>query len=547
MIKPSGITRARIRRQFLNPWAATALLLSLLVALPLLLIFPEVFKKGDEVWSHVVKNLLPRYMLNTVLLMLGVAVLTFLMGVSTAWLVSMYRFPGSAFFEWALILPIAIPAYINGFAWAGLLDYTSPVYVWLRNSFALDTGPYLFFRLLSLPGAIFILSVSLYPYVYLISRTWFLKQSHSLIEVSASLGRRPWQIFFSTALPLARPAIVAGVSLVMMEVLNDYGLVKYYGVDTFTTGIFTAWFAFGNAPAAMRLSAYLMVFVLALIVLERYQRGQMKYTQIDSNYKPARVHRLKGAGALAAMAVSLIPLLAGFIIPVLMLIWWSFQTAMQVLDQKFWALLQNSFLLAASAALLVLAAALLISFAVRMRPSRLTRVLARIATLGYALPGAVVAIGILITFLWLEQNSSPILRISLTGTWLALLYAYLVRFLAVGHNSVDSGMERLSPSLHEASLSLGRSGKQTLWKVVMPLLRGPMISAALLVFIDVLKELPLTLILRPFNFDTLAIRAFEYATDERVAEAAPAALIIILVGLAPVIILNRMLGNKTID
>jgi iron(III) transport system permease protein len=331
----------------------------------------------------------------------------------------------------------------------------------------------------------------------------------------------------------------------MMEVLNDYGLVRYYGVDTFTTGIFTAWFAFGNASAAMRLSAYLMVFVLALIVLERYQRGQMKYTQIDSHFKPARVHRLKGANALAAMAVSFIPLLAGFIIPVSMLIWWSFQTAAQVLDQKFWALLQNSFLLAAAAALLVLAAALLISFAVRMRPSRLTRVLARIATLGYALPGAVVAIGILITFLWLEQKSSPILRISLTGTWLALLYAYLVRFLAVGHNSVDSGMDRLSPSLHEASLALGRSGKQTLWKVVMPLLRGPMISAALLVFIDVLKELPLTLILRPFNFDTLAIRAFEYATDERVAEAAPAALIIILVGLAPVIILNRMLGNKT--
>lgn len=544
MIKPAGITRARLRRLFFNPWAATALLLSMLVALPLLVIFPEVFKKGDEVWRHITQNLLPAYVLNTLWLMLGVALLTFLMGVSTAWLVSMYRFPGSTFFEWALILPIAIPAYISGFAWAGLLDYTSPVYVWLRNSFGIDTGPYLFFRILSLPGAIFILSVALYPYVYLISRAWFLKQSHSLIEVSASLGRRPWHVFFGTALPLARPAIVAGVSLVMMEVLNDYGLVRYYGVDTFTTGIFTAWFAFGNAPAAMRLSAWLMVFVLALIVLERHQRGQMQYTQTDSHYRPARVHRLRGLRAAGAMAVSLLPLLAGFIIPLLMLIWWSTQTAGQVLDQRFWVLLRNSFSLAGMAALLVLAAALLLAFAVRIRPSRLSRVLARIATLGYALPGAVVAIGIMITFLWIEHRSNALMRISLTGTWMALLYAYLVRFLAVGHNSVDSGMERLSPSLIEASRSLGRSGKQTLREVIIPLMRPPMISAALLVFIDVLKELPLTLILRPFNFDTLAIRAFEYATDERVAEAAPAALVIILVGMLPVVVLNRMLTNK---
>lgn len=541
MIKVTTIKAARLQRLLFNPWVVMAFLVSLLVALPLLVIFPEVFSQGDEVWSHILRNLVPGYVLNTIILMLGVAFFTFALGVSTAWLVSMYRFPGRKIFEWALILPIAIPAYINGFTWAGMLDYTSPVYVWLRNGFGVETGPYLFFNILSMPGAIFILSVSLYPYVYLISRTWFLRQSGSLLEASASLGRSPVNIFFKTALPLARPAIVAGVSLALMEVLNDYGLVRYYGVDTFTTGIFSAWFAFGNAGAAMRLSAYLMVFVLALILLERYQRGSMRYHQAGNHYRPNRVLRLKGLKGAGAVALCLLPLLPGFVLPAMMLLWWSAQTAAQVLDHRFWVLLQNSFLLAAAASALVVVVALLVAFAVRSYPTRLMRLLAKVATLGYALPGAVVAIGIMIAFMWLERQGGQAFRIALTGTWLALIYAYTVRFMAVGYNSIDSGMARLSPSLDEAARSLGRTGSRTLWQVILPLLKGPLLSGALLVFIDVLKELPLTLILRPFNFDTLAIRAFEYASDERVAEAAPAALVIILVGLVPVVVLNRML------
>ena len=535
------------RRQLSNPWVWGAFASALLIALPLIIVFSNIATPAGETWQHILRNLLPVYVLNTIYLMLGVAVLTFLMGVSTAWLVSMYRFPGRKFFSWALILPIAIPAYISGFTWAGILDYTSPVYVFVRNNFGWDTGQTLFFDILSLPGAIIILSLALYPYVFLISRAYFSRQSATLFEVSASLGKKPGQTFFQVALPMARPAIVAGVSLALMEVLNDYGLARYFGVDTFTTGIFTAWFAFSHPQSALKLSAYLMVFVLALILLERYQRGQMRYDMLGSSYRPLKRTSLTKLNAAAASLICTVPFLLGFFIPLLMLIYWASLTAGTVMDSRFWELLGNSFLLAGIASVVVTLFALFIAFTVRSFPSRFVRLLAKVATLGYALPGAVVAIGVLVPFLWLDSRmafmNTPGVRIALTGTWFALIFAYLVRFMAVGYNSIDSGMERISRSLDEASRSLGISNMKTLGRVNMPLLKGALVSGALLVFIDVLKELPLTLILRPFNFDTLAIRAFEFASDERVAEAAPAALIIILTGMIPVLLLNKIMGK----
>lgn len=543
----SYIRQAKVRRYLLNPWVITGFFGTLVIALPLLVIAREIFTPGDETWKHILRNLVPGYVMNTIALMAGVAILTFLMGVSTAWLVTMYRFPGRKFFIWALILPIAIPGYINGFTWAGILDYTSPLYVFLRQNFGIDTGAYLFFDILSLPGAILILSLSLYPYVYLITRAYFLKQSTTLFEVAASLGHSPWRTFTRTALPLARPAIVAGVSLALMEVLNDYGLVRYFGVDTFTTGIFTAWFAFGSPTASMKLSVYLMIFVLALILLERTQRGQMRYDMLGSHYRPVRKRRLKRWKTIGAFTISVVPFLFGFLFPLLMLIYWSTFTAGLVLETRFLVLLRNSFLLAAIASVLVVVASIFIAFTVRTFPLKFIQFLSRVSTLGYAIPGAVVAIGIMVPFLWLDQQlmqyTPPGTGFILTGTWFALIYAYMVRFMAVGYNSIDSGMARISTSLDEAARSLGRSNLKTLGKVNLPLLRGAVLSAALLVFIDVLKELPLTLILRPFNFDTLAIRAFEFATDERVAEAAPPALIIIIVGTIPVYFLNKIIGK----
>jgi iron(III) transport system permease protein len=544
----ASILSPQVHRQLTNPWIWGAIFAAFIIALPLLVVFSNILIPGDETWMHILKNLIPTYVINTLILMAGVALLTFIIGVSTAWLVSMYSFPGRKFFSWALIMPIALPAYISGFTWAGILDYTSPVYVFFRNHFGIDTGQYLFFNILSLPGAIVILSLALYPYVFLISRAYFSRQSSTLFEVAASLGKKQGQIFFGVALPLARPAIVAGVSLALMEVLNDYGLARYFGVDTFTTGIFTAWFAFSHPQSALKLSAYLMIFVLALIILERTQRGKMRFDMLGAAYRPIKRITMDRPKGVLALILCLVPFLLGFLIPFIMLIYWSSLTLVDVIDYRFTELLFNSFMLAAIASLVVTAFALFIAFTVRSFPSRFVRFLSRVSTLGYALPGAVVAIGILIPFLWMDSKlavfSSPGVRIALTGTWFVLIFAYLVRFMAVGYNSIDSGMERISLSLDEASRSLGMSDMKTLRKINMPLLRGALISASLLVFIDVLKELPLTLILRPFNFDTLAIRAFEFASDERVAEAAPAAMIIIITGMVPVFLLNRLMGRK---
>lgn len=540
----------RLKRHFINPWLIAAFSGTFLVALPMLVIFTELFSSGDESWSHIVQNLLPLYITNTIILMLGVALMTFVMGVGTAWLVSMHSFPGRRFLSWALILPIAIPGYINGFTWAGILDYTSPVYVFLRNQFGIDTGAFLFFDILSLPGAIIVMSLSLYPYVYILTRAYFMNESAGMLEASASLGRGPWYSFSRIALPLARPAIVAGVSLVLMEVLNDYGLVHYYGVETFTSGIFTAWFAFGSHSASMKLSVYLMIFVLMLISLERIQRGQMKYDIIGSSYRPIRRRSFDKLTGKAVGFICSLPFLFGFLFPFMMLIYWGSLTASMVLDTRFWELLLNSFALASIAAALVVSGSIFISFTVRSFPLRLVKFLSRIATLGYALPGAVIAIGIMVPFLWIDQQIirgfPAVTSFILTGTWFALLYAYTVRFMAVGYNSIDSGMSRISGNLDEAASSLGKSKIKTLWQINIPLLKGSLIGGTLLVFIDVLKELPLTLILRPFNFDTLAIKAYEYAGDERVAEAAPAALIIILVGTLPVFLLNKLTEKGTI-
>ena len=532
-----------------SSWVLLLLVATLIISIPLLIILGGFFSEGGEIWNHILKNLVPAYVINTFLLMLGVAALTFILGVSTSWVVTMYRFPARRFFEWALILPIALPAYISGFTWAGILDYTSPVYVFLRNNFGIDTGQYLFFDVLSLPGAIIIFSLALYPYVYLITRAYFLKQSKVLFEVTASLGLGPWQSFRRVALPMARPAIVAGISLALMEVLNDYGLVRYFGVDTFTTGIFNAWFAFGNLNAAIKLSVYLMVFVLALILLERYQRGNMRFDMgIGSGQINAK--SLSSRQSVSAIIILSIPFLLGFLLPFIMMLYWATLVFDDVLTTAFWNLLRNSFVLASLAAVTVVVFAVFIAYTVRTYPQRFVIMAARFSTLGYALPGAVVAIGILVAFLWLEGQmaalSGPGIRIALLGTWFALIYAYLVRFMAIGYNSIESGNERVSVNLDQASRSLGASKLKTLLSVNLPLIKGSVLAAALLVFIDVLKELPLTLILRPFSFDTLAIKAFEYASDERLAEAAPAAVIIVLTGFIPVYLLNKMMGRGNI-
>ena len=544
-----GFLRSRFRGSKLTVFS---LLAALFIIVPLIIIILEFFRPATEVWDHFVSSLLTGYLKNSLVLIAGAAAGTFIMGTGTAWMVSMYEFPGRKFLSWALVMPIAIPAYINGYTWAGMLDYTSPLYTFLRERFSFDTGAYLFIDLLSLEGAIVIFSLSLYPYVYLVSRAFFMNQSAVMMETAASMGRSPLQSFFLVALPMARPAIVAGITLVLMEVLNDYGLVRYFGVETFTTGIFSAWFAFGDQGTALRLAGWLLVVVLLIILAEKVQRGKARFDTLGGSFRPLRRRGQKRIMAVVTSVAVSIPFLLGFMLPFLMLAWWTVQTASVVVDLSFIRLTANSFLLGASASVTGMAAAVVILFSLRVNRSRFMFLLSKLSTMGYALPGAVVAIGILIPLLMADSLLRPILgwlpmdtgRIMISSSVFALLYAYLVRFLAVGYNNLEAGYEGISMSIDESAASMGSSNRRTFRELHLPLLKVSLLGGGLLIFVDVLKELPLTLILRPFNFDTLAIRAFEYASDERVAQSAPAALIVILTGMVPAFLMNRLLTKK---
>lgn len=540
-------TRARLR-----PWPILVVLVASLLALPVLVVVGFVFVPAGEVWKHLVETVLIDYVSNSLLLMLGVAFGTVVGGVGTAWLTSMCRFPGRAVFEWALLLPMAMPAYIIAYTYTGMLDFAGPVQTAIRDLTGWGWGDYWFPQIRSLPGAAVMLSLVLYPYVYLLSRAAFLSQSLCVLDVSRTLGNGPWRTFFAVALPLARPAIVAGLSLALMETLADYGTVQYFGVSTFTTGIFRTWFGLGNPAAAAQLSALLLGFVFALILLERTSRGQARYHDTGQRQQSIRRLALTGWRAPAAFVFCMAPLSLGFLLPAGQLTVWSITVADQRLDAEFARLAINSLSLAAGAALLALALALLLGYGRRLLPTRLVRSAVRIAGMGYAVPGTVIAVGVMIPFAWVDNSVDSWMRATfgistgllLSGSLVALIFAYLVRFLAVSLQTVESGLGKIRPSMDEAGRSMGLRPAQVLRRIHMPMLQGSLLTALLLVFVDVLKELPATLILRPFNFNTLAVRAYELASDERLADSGPAALTIVAAGLIPVIILSRSITRS---
>jgi iron(III) transport system permease protein len=413
-------------------------------------------------------------------------------------------------------------------------------------------GDYWFPEIRSLPGAVVMLSLVLYPYVYLLARAAFLGQSLCVLDVSRTLGNGPWRTFFTVALPLARPGIVAGLSLALMETLADYGTVQYFGIATFTTGIFRTWFGLGNTVAAAQLAALLLGFIFLLILLERLSRRQARYHQTSQRHQAIRRYPLRGWRGLVAFVFCLIPLALGFLLPAGQLAAWALEVASTSLDAAFWRLVGHSLGLAAAAALLALLLALILGYGQRLRPTPGVTLAVRVAGLGYAVPGTVIAVGVIIPFGWLDNQIDAWMRATfglstgllLSGTLAALLFTYLVRFLAVSLQTVESGLGKIRPSMDESALSLGLRPGTVLWRVHLPILRGSLFTALLLVFVDVLKELPATLILRPFNFNTLAVRVYELAADERLADAAPAALAIVFAGLAPVILLSRSITRS---
>lgn len=522
------------------------LILALLLALPVIVVSTHVFFPADEIWQHLTETVLADYISQSLWLSLGVAVGTLILGVSAAWLTSMCQFPGRGVFEWALLLPMAMPAYIIAYTYTGLLDFAGPVQTLLRDWMGWGYGDYWFPPIRSLGGAIVMLTLVLYPYVYLLSRAAFLNQSLCVLDVSRTLGNTPSQTFFRVALPLARPAIIAGLSLALMETLADYGTVSYFGVSTFTTGIFRTWFGMGSAAAAAQLAALLMVFVLVLIVMEKLSRRQAKYHHTSRHHQQLKRFQLSASKAWLAFIFCLSLLLASFVIPAAQLLQWTLHVADTVIDEAFMTLVYNSLKLASLTALLALFLALLLSYGKRLFGGALVGFAVRLASMGYAIPGAVIAVGVMIPFAWLDNSIDSWARTNLdmstglllSGTLVAVIFAYLVRFLAVAIQTVESGLGQVRLSMDEAARSLGHSPLAVLRKVHMPMLRGSLLTALLLVFVDVLKELPATLILRPFNFNTLAVKTFELASDERLAEAAPTALAIVATGLLPVIILS---------
>ncbi|MFQ5984461.1 MAG: ABC transporter permease [Alphaproteobacteria bacterium] len=550
-----SLVAAAIRRRFaphgalwlrLDAWTLFALVVAGLVSVPVLVVFGSVFAPAGEVWHHLAETVLWRYVGNSLGLMVGVGTGTLLIGVTTAWLVTMCRFPLRRVFEWALLLPLAVPAYVIAYTYAGMLEFAGPVQTALRGWFGWQKGDYWFPDIRSLGGAVTVMTLVLYPYVYLLARAAFLEQSVNAIEVSRTLGRGPWRSFRDVALPLARPLIVGGVALALMEALSDFGAVQYFAVDTFTTGIFRTWFGLGDPTAAAQLAAILMLFVLVLIVLERASRRRRRFYHTSRRYRALPRYRLRGGRAVLAFTACFVPILLGFLLPGGQLLVWAAATAERVIDARFLALAWNSVALGAMTAALAVAVGLLIAYGLRLRPTPPVHAAARVATLGYAVPGSVIAVGVLLPLAWLDNRIDASMRdlfglstgLIFTGGVIALVYGYLVRFLAISFNTVEASLAKVTPTMDGAARTLGRSAGGALARVHVPIVSGSLLAAAILVFVDVMKELPATLIMRPFNFTTLAVRTFELASDERLADAAGPALAIVAAGIVPVIVLS---------
>ncbi|MGC1199558.1 MAG: iron ABC transporter permease [Geitlerinemataceae cyanobacterium] len=551
-LSDKGFVRSSLPFPRPNVWTIGVSAIALIVATPILFVLANLFADTREIWSHLASTVLPRYLTNSVWLTLGVSVGVSVIGVGTAWLVTMCRFWGDRLFEWALLLPMAAPAYILAYTYTDFLDFSGPVQTFLRNLFGWEYGDYWFPNIRSLWGAILLLSLTLYPYVYLLARVAFLEQSVCTLEASRILGCNPWRSFTTVALPLARPAIVAGLALALMETLNDFGTVQYFGVDTFTTGIYRTWFGMGERVAATQLAALLLLFILGLILLERWSRRRAAFYNTSTSYQNLPKYQLHGWRGLGAGMACLLPVGLGFLLPGGVLLSMAIANPYETFDRQFWEFARHSLTVAAITAVVAVVVSAIVAYGVRLHSHPWMRFVARIAAMGYAIPGAVIAVGILIPLGgfdnavdgWMRSTFGISTGLLLSGTVVALVFAYLVRFLAVAFGTMESSLGKIEPSLDEAARSLGHSPAKTLLKVHVPMMWGGMLTAAMMVFVDVMKELPATLVIRPFNFDTLAIRVYNLASDERLSEASGAALALVVVGMLPAIVLSWRIARS---
>jgi len=534
-----------------DPWSAGALLIAVLVMMPIASVVWIAFHPAENIWPHLLATTLPRYLVNSLVMMLSVGVLAALIGVGAAWLVAMYRFPGARWLEWLLLFPLAIPAYVGAYALVDFLEYAGPVQTWLRGVFGWTTSrDYWFPEIRSRGAAILVMALALYPYVYLLTRSAFREQSGNTYEVARALGAGPWKRFWRVGLPLVRPAIAAGMAIVMMETVSDFGTVEFFAVQTLTTGIFTTWLEANNAGGAAQIAGVVLLLVLLLVGLEKSSRRNQRFHEGARHKRPIVQIPLQGTRGWLATLFCTLPFLGGFVLPVGVMLSHALRNTDYWSNPALGRALWNTISVGGGAAVVTVTAAVFLVYGVRLTGRRLPRLVMPITTIGYAAPGAVLAVGILIPLAAIDNRLADFVEwatgvdigLVLTGTGFAIVFAYSVRFFAIAQGAADGAMGRISPSLPMAARSLGRSAGGTLLTVYAPLIRGSLMTALLLVFVDSVKELPATLLLRPFNYNTLSTLVYEQASLENIGEASPAALLVIGVGMLAVLLLAR--GNR---
>ena len=550
--KPKNISLTRIFRTE-QTWPKTSVLLSLFVLLPVTGLLWAAVGTDENIWQHLLDSVLPNYILNSLILMTGVCLGVTLVGTCTAWLIANCRFPGQKVFGWMLILPLAMPAYVMAYVYTDFLEYSGPLQTALRLIFSWEnSNDYWFPEIRSHGGAIVLLSLVLYPYVYALARAAFSAQALSLLEAGRMLGHSPVKVFFSVSLPLARPAIVVGVTLALMETLSDFGTVEYFAVRTLTTGIFDVWFGMENQSGAAQIALVLLTFIIFLVWLERTSRKQQKVNTTSQMSSTLRFE-LKGWRSALAIICCGLPILFGFLLPAIILAIYSSYSFYLFKYADYFAYTGNTLFLATGSAVLCMVLGIFIGYSQRLSSHWSVRLATRISTIGYAIPGAALAIALIISFGAMNEIIIPLSdhfslsaqSFFLSGGVVALFFAYTIRFLAISVGSVESGLEKITPNMDMASRTLGSGPFSTLCRIHIPLLRPALIAGSILVFVDTMKELPATLILRPFNFETLATFVYQYASDELLVECAPAALTIVLAGILPVMLLNAAIDKKT--
>ncbi|MDN7245236.1 ABC transporter permease [Planococcus shenhongbingii] len=533
-----------------NTWTIAAIVIIAALFLPNLTIVAGLFSPSNENWEHMKEFVLWSFVRTSLILVAATAISTIFIGLSLAWLIAQYQFPFRRFLKWALILPLSIPPFIGAYTYHGIVNYTGIIQTTLREGFGMKLNP-AHFDIMNLPGAIFIYTLFLYPYVYTITQVFLSRQSASLIESTRLLGKGPWRTFFQVVVPISRISIIAGASLVVLEVLNDYGVVKYYGIQTFTTAIFQTWFGLGDIESSIKLAASLMGFVILILLIEKILRGRRQYSYSSTKVRPLPLIQLTGWKAVAATGYGFAILSLGFFIPIAQLIDWTVLTFGTIPMDEFMVYIRNSVSVAAFSASAIIVFALIVGNFTRLVRGRMAKLLPKLTVLGYSIPGAVIAVAVVTAFIALDEFLSPLYAIAGHDTTLVLsvsivllLAAYVIRFFAIGYSSIETGYDKIGTDFRDASRLLGAGLTKTFFKVDLPMMKGAIISGFILVFIDVLKEIPLTLILRPFNFDTLSTKAFQYASDEKIMEASQASLLIVGISALAIVIFYKFLEKE---